>query len=475
LLDQWVANGITVVVAAEYARALLPGGRCRNVPMTMRRQDRSVIDLASGVPAPQPRLPVKTRAPTAAPATGREPAPASLGVGGRVVLALLLAGGFAVALTSALGVLFFVPYALIGALLAIRRPGNSIGWLLVAIGWALALLDVAPIDATAQQFALGTVSWSQAVIAVLSGGATVKAVFLLLFALAVVFPSGRLPGGRWRRILGAVLAIGVGLVVVSAIAPTITVSLSWSAESTSVANPIAIASTAPIWRLLDLSALTLPVVILMVCGTVSLVVRYRRAEGMERQQLRWVVAAIAFLIAAFPAGFVLSLLVPSTANAGSGLAWTGAIVGFPLVPTAIGIAVLRYRLYAIDRIISRTISWAVLTVLLGGAFAGLVLALQALLAPLTGSNELAVAGSTLLVAALFGPLRRRVQRVVDRRFNRSRYDAERMLAAFGGRLRDKVDLEAVRAEILATVDTTLEPSASSLWLRGSARAAKQRG
>jgi hypothetical protein len=429
LLDLWVANGITVVMAAEYARALVPGGRSRNFPVTMRRQDRAVIDLASGVPAPQPRiLPVTTRAPTAgAPATGREPAPASLGVGGRVVLALLLAGGFAVALTSALGLLF-VPYALIGALLAIRRPGNSIGWLLVAIGWALALLNVPTIDATAQQ-------------------ATGKAVFLLLFALAVVFPSGRLPGGRWRRIVRAVLAIGVGLVVVSAIAPTITVR----------------------------SVLTFPVVILMVGGTVSLVVRYRRAEGIERQQLRWVVAAIAFLIAAFPAGFVLSLLVPATANAGSGLAWTGAIVGFPLVPTAIGIAVLRYRLYAIDRIISRTISWAVLTVLLGGAFAGLVLALQALLAPLTGSNEVAVAGSTLLVAALFGPLRRRVQRVVDRRFNRSRYDTERMLAAFAGRLRDKVDLEAVRAEVLATVDTTLEPSASSLWLRGAARAAKQRG
>ena len=394
-----------------------------------------------------------------------QPAPASLGSGGRVALALLLAGGFVVALPSGQGLLFFLPYALIGTLLAIRRPGNSIGWLLVAIGWALALLDIAPIDAKALQFASGTESWSQAVIAVLSGGATVKAVFLLLFALEVVFPSGRLPGGRWSRILRVGLAIGVGLVVASAVAPTITVSLAGSAESSNVANPIAIAPTAPIWRLLDLSSLTLPVVILMVCGTVSLGVRYRRAEGIERQQLRWVVAAIALLVAAIPAGFVLSLVAPSTGNAGSGLAWTGAIVGIPLVPSAIGVAVLRYRLYEIDRIISRTISWSLLTIILGGVFVGLVLALQALLAPLTGPNVLAVAGSTLLVAALFQPLRLRVQAVVDRRFHRSRYGAERKLAAFAGRRRDEVDLDALRAEILATADAIFEPITLSLWLR----------
>jgi hypothetical protein len=145
--------------------------------------------------------------------------------------------------------------------------------------------------------------------------------------------------------------------------------------------------------------------------------------------------------------------------------WTIAASSFALIPLAIGVAVMRYRLYEIDRVISRTISWAILTVLVAGLFVAFVLALQALLAPVTQSNELAVAGSTLLVASLFQPFRRRVQRLVDGRFNRSRYDAERTVAAFAARLRDEVDLESLRAEILATVSATVEPSSVKLWLR----------
>jgi hypothetical protein len=140
-------------------------------------------------------------------------------------------------------------------------------------------------------------------------------------------------------------------------------------------------------------------------------------------------------------------------------------VSFAFLPVAIGIAILRYRLYEIDRLISRTISYGVLTAIVGGLFVGFILVFQAVLAPVTGSNELAVAGSTLLAAALFQPIRRRVQRLVDRRFNRSRYDAERTVAAFAARLADEVDLEQLRAEILATVIATVEPSSVSLWLR----------
>jgi hypothetical protein len=135
------------------------------------------------------------------------------------------------------------------------------------------------------------------------------------------------------------------------------------------------------------------------------------------------------------------------------------------MPVAIGLAVLCYRLYEIDRVISRTISWASVTLILGSLFVAVILVAQALLAPVTQSNELAVAGSTLLVFALFQPIRRRVQRLVDRRFNRSRYDAERTVAEFAARLRDEVDLEHLRTEILATVAATVEPSSVSLWLR----------
>jgi hypothetical protein len=139
--------------------------------------------------------------------------------------------------------------------------------------------------------------------------------------------------------------------------------------------------------------------------------------------------------------------------------------GFALLPVAVGIAILRYKLYEIDRLISRTISYGVLTAIVAGLFVGFILVFQAVLAPVTRSNQLAVAGSTLLAAALFQPIRRWVQRLVDRRFNRSRYDAERTVAEFAARLRDEVDLELPRVAIISTVSAAVEPSSVSLWLR----------
>ena len=150
----------------------------------------------------------------------------------------------------------------------------------------------------------------------------------------------------------------------------------------------------------------------------------------------------------------------------SNVAWPCLFIGLALLPVAIGIAVLRYRLYEIDRLISRSIGWGVLTVILGAVFVGLVLGLQTVLAPFTGSNELAVAGSTLLVFSLFQPLRRRVQSLVDRRFNRARYDAQVAVESFSTGLRDEVDLKILQESLLAIVETTLEPTVSGLWLRG---------
>jgi hypothetical protein len=194
------------------------------------------------------------------------------------------------------------------------------------------------------------------------------------------------------------------------------------------------------------------------------VIRYRRAAGIERAQLKWFALVMAISLPALLVRFSLygndgvELIV-------SNVALLVAYAGFALLPVAIGIAILRYRLYEIDRLISRTISYGVLTAIVGGLFGGFILVFQAVLAPVTGSNELAVAGSTLLVFALFQPLRRRVQRLVDRRFNRSRYDAERTVAAFAGRLRDEVDLDALKLEILATVTRAVEPTTVALWLR----------
>jgi hypothetical protein len=215
-----------------------------------------------------------------------------------------------------------------------------------------------------------------------------------------------------------------------------------------------------------LNTVSTPVGIVALVGVIaSLLVRYRRSVGIERAQIKWfavvgVVVILAVLVAIPTGGFTSGLL----AVVGT-VAWVVALIGMAMIPLAIGIAVLRYRLFEIDRIISRSIGWGVLTVILGGVFVGLVLGLQTVLAPFTGSNELAVAGSTLLVFSLFQPVRRRVQGLVDRRFNRARYDAQAAVDAFSVRLRDEVDLEILQGSLLTLVEATLEPTTTSLWLR----------
>jgi hypothetical protein len=206
-------------------------------------------------------------------------------------------------------------------------------------------------------------------------------------------------------------------------------------------------------------------IVALVCVIASLLLRYRRAHGVERAQIKWFAVAgvgviLAFLVVVLTGGFTTGPLAIVGA-----VAWSAAILGMAAIPLAIGVAILRYRLYEIDRLISRSIGWGVLTVILGAVFVGLVLGLQALLAPFTGSNELAVAGSTLLVFSLFQPVRRRVQALVDRRFNRRRYDAQVAVDAFSARLRDEVDLEILQRSLVTLVEATLEPTTTSLWLR----------
>jgi hypothetical protein len=281
----------------------------------------------------------------------------------------------------------------------------------------------------------------------------VPAVFLPL-----VFPTGHLPSRNWRP----VAVVGVAATTCGVIAD---VFGSGGNYQPGVVNPLLLGG--PAGDLVALlgsvgNALAGPGVLLVLA---SLVVRYRRAAGIERAQLRWfaavVVVVVLALMVAILAGGSTSPMVETINSA----AWLILIGGFALLPLAIGIAVLRYRLYEIDRLISRSIGWGVLTVVLGAVFVGLVLGLQAILAPLTRSNELAVAGSTLLVFSLFQPLRSRVQGLVDRRFNRARYDARQALDAFSARLRDEVDLDTLQESLLTLVEATLEPTTVSLWLR----------
>ena len=282
----------------------------------------------------------------------------------------------------------------------------------------------------------------------------------MAWLLPLVFPTGRLPSIRWRP----VAAIAVACVVLTAAQAALT-PFTDAQLPASVQNPLLVTGSGTI-------VLSVILIVVLACGVVTLPAiawsvanRYRRGSSLERQQLKWFVAAVALLVPPLLVGLLLSGTYTGVLDVVSTVAWQLVFIGLILLPLAIGIAVLRYRLYEIDRLISRTIAYGLLTLLLGTLFVAVILALQALVAPFTGSNELAVAGSTLLVAALFQPLRRRVQRLVDRRFNRSRYDAERTIAALAVRLRDEVDLDAVRADLLATVDAALEPASASLWLR----------
>jgi hypothetical protein len=196
----------------------------------------------------------------------------------------------------------------------------------------------------------------------------------------------------------------------------------------------------------------------------SLVLRFRRSRGDERQQLKWLTYVLAVDVVMLP---VLGRAAEQWAPL------LGELVVFPvamsLIPIAIGVAVLKYRLYDIDRVINRTLVYGLLTVLLGAVYAAGIFAVGRLLDPADGQSDLAVAASTLAVAALFQPARRRIQAVVDRHFNRRRYDAARTIEAFSRRLRDEVELDTLSAELLAVVDQTMQPTAVSLWLQPAAR------
>ncbi len=388
----------------------------------------------------------------------------ALGLAERILIVGLVIGAAIFTATSPIGPvgLGFIPYAGVGALLIIRRPRTSIGWILLGMGLGYALLS-RPVEATAQEFADGTIDLPVALFAIVHNGMGTT-VFFLYAVLAMVFPSGRLPTGRWGR-LGRV-GLGVGLLLTAAayVMPVIGVS---SPASAWIRNPIAVLPDLAVWRAITPTTVIFPVMVLVIAGAVSLIVRVRRARGTERQQLRWIAASITVLMSAVVSGLVIGSLVPDSSN--NGLAWMPATVAFPTVPIAVGIAVLRYRLFEIDRIISRTISYGVVTATLVAVYAGVILLLQAPLGAVTGGETVAVAASTLVAAALFQPLRRRIQVAVDRRFNRARYDAERTAAAFAAEVRDEVDPSHAQSALLAAVDSAIRPQGVAVWIRGESR------
>jgi hypothetical protein len=342
-----------------------------------------------------------------------------------------------------------VSAATVGALLGSRRPAHPVGWLLLSLG----LLVVGNIVVSGYvNYGLLVRPGALPAAAYLAGVANsipVLWVTCVSFILLLT-PTGSLPSPRWRQWARVAVAAPLLLVVLAAVDPQPLLP-----EHPEVGNPLAVA--VPAGLLLAVAAVAaLIVLVTLVAAAGSLVVRFRRARGVERQQLRWL--AVGAALAA------LALLVAVAAGAmgrdGVVLAALGTCIA--LLPLATGAAILRYRLYDLDRIISRTLAYGLLTVLLGGGYAGVVLGLGQLLGR---DSSLVVAMATLVVAAVFQPARRRIQAVVDRRFNRHRYDAARTIEQFSSRLHQQIDLSTLTAELLAVADRTVEPKTVSLWLR----------
>jgi hypothetical protein len=352
----------------------------------------------------------------------------------------------------AVPVLALVSSVTVGAVVAARRPAHPVGWLLLGI--ALSLTGTA---ATAQYFLYGLLvrpgALPAARYAVLYQPATTFTALTLIGFVLLLTPTGSLPSPRWRWPARVMAATPVVLVLVVTL-----VGGPVDPRYQALGGPFDLRGLDGVLLAANQVALAVTVVGLGAAAA-SLVGRFRHARGVERLQLRWVALAAA-LVGLGAVGVLFSLAVGGSA-AGTlfGLA-VGCCVVVP--PVATGAAVLRYRLYDLDRIVSRTLVYGLLTLVLGGGYAAVALGLGQLVGR---DSSLAVAGATLAVAALFQPARRRVQEAVDRRFNRRRHDAARIIEGFGERLRDQVDLDTLTAEVLAVAERTMQPTRASLWLR----------
>ena len=345
-----------------------------------------------------------------------------------------------------------VSAATVGAVLVSRRPRHPVGWLLLGLGVSMITLGAASDYATYVLLAGGGPLPGARWAALYSDtGWVLWPTFIGLILLLT--PTGAPPSPRWRWWVWLTAAAPLVYMLTEALqrAPM-------DPPFSSVVSPMALPATLPFERVLAMvdwgAALVTQVALLVAAG--SLVVRFRRARGVERLQLRWVA------LAAVLAGVAAVGVAVGTVLGVEALWLVSSFSYITVLPLTIGAAVLRYRLYDLDRILSRTLAWTLLTVVLALGYGAVVLLLGRLM---PHGSSLAVAGATLAVAAVFQPARRRIQQVVDRRFNRHRYDAARTIQAFSGRLRQQVDLDSLSAELLAVTRQTMQPTTVSLWLR----------
>jgi hypothetical protein len=348
----------------------------------------------------------------------------------------------------------FTAFMVVGALVVARRPTNAIGWLFSAIG-LLSLGASLAIEYSHYAYVTQPGGLPFAVAAAWYGSWVAFPIFGLIFTFTLLlFPTGRLLSPRWRPIAWLAAIEIIANSVLAALQPTL--RLEYAART--IPNPMGISGLPGPQQGAVGAVLGGLFIAVSLAACASLVLRFWRARGEERQQLKWFAYAAALMVTGNVVG---TLVLPSGGDLVSALT-------IALLPVAAGIAILRYRLYDIDRLINRTLVYGLLTAVLGGGYAGAVLVLGQLFGGVTGNPpSWTVAGVTLAVAALFQPARHRIQAVVDRRFNRRKYNAAKTMEAFSLRLRDEVDLDALSAELLAVVDQTVQPTKASLWLRPS--------
>lgn len=351
----------------------------------------------------------------------------------------------------------FLTFPTVGAAIASREPGNAIGWLFLGAGLGAGLADFL-FGYSEYVLVVEPGSLPGGEIAAVAGGAvelpTAAAASLLLL---VIFPTGRPLSPIWRL---WVWVVGIDLALFAVATLLDPGSLYEFPERT---NPWGLDAAG--WVSGWIWAVTLPVLYgSMLLGLVALTVRFRRAAGVERLQLKWLLYVAGLFVASAPVLIALETLGYDRV-AGSFVGDLVFSLLVVLVPLAVGVAILRHRLYDIDVVINRTLVYAAVTLTLVAAYLGSVLLFRLVLTPLAGDSDLAVAGSTLAVAALFRPVRSRFQSVVDRRFYRSRYDAARTLEGFAGHLRDELDLETLGVDLRRVVRHTMQPAHVSLWLR----------
>jgi len=355
-------------------------------------------------------------------------------------------------------------WALVGALVAVREPRNAVGWLMLAIALSFAfqgLVDAYLADP--ERVWVTAATWVSNCIWYLW-------LYLSTVMLPLLFPDGRLLSQRWRVAFWIAVAALACTFLSSAFMPG-----PLDADSPHpIPNPVGIDGADAVLTALSVAGDVL-VTIGFALGTVSLVVRLRRSSGRPRQQVAWFgyVGALAL------GGLLLAMIDVFTDRAGDpgspawaelvgAIGWTSALLLITVgIPLAVGTAILRHRLYDIDLVVKRTLVYGSLTLVLAGVYSALVVSLPVLLGPLAGAPDLAVAASTLAVAALFRPVRDRVQRAVDRRFFRRKYDAARTVESFAGRLRHEVDLSAVSSDLTVVVRDTVQPTHVALWLRAT--------